>query len=164
MACPDRARRVTEYMTVSEYRVAIDSEIKTCKRRRKNADQKKLFLEAWREYGDSSFGDPLPEYKFAHGIIFYRGKDGRIKTRRWSADWTWRDRWLMVEVDGAPRMVKYGKNGRPYAVGGHDGESDHLKENTAAALGWRVMHFSPKELRKDPAGCVELVRNALEVK
>jgi hypothetical protein len=60
-----------------------------------------------------------------------------------------------VEVDG----------GQFAPLGGrHNGDKDREKLNTAAALGWRVLRFSPRMLTDDPAGCVELAAAALALR
>jgi very-short-patch-repair endonuclease len=59
-----------------------------------------------------------------------------------------------IEVDGGA-----------FAPGGgrHASDADRDKLNHAAALGFRVLRFSPQQIERDPVGCVALVRRALEV-
>jgi hypothetical protein len=45
--------------------------------------------------------------------------------------------------------------------GRHNGDADREKLNTAAALGWRVLRVTPRDLETDPAGCIELAAAAL---
>lgn len=93
----------------------------------------------------------IPEYRFH-------------EARGWQFDWAFPARRLAVEVDGGTAMVLTRKDGRQYAGGGHNTDKDRVKMNEAAALGWRVMHFSPQQLRRDPLGCADVVRRALEAK
>ena len=73
--------------------------------------------------------------------------------RRWRFDWAWPDRKLAVEVDGG-QWVKRG--------GRHNSDKDREKLNAAAVAGWRVVRFSGTMLKRDPAGCIETVRLALD--
>lgn len=75
-----------------------------------------------------------------------------VPGRKFRADFAWPDRRLLLEIDGGT-----------YAPGGgrHAGDKDKEKANLAACLGYRVLHFSPQQVERDPAGCVELVRRAL---
>lgn len=83
--------------------------------------------------------DPEPEYRFD-------------AVRKWRFDFAWPMQHVAVEVDGGQ-----------WAPGGgrHGSDRDREKINAAAVQGWRVMHFSPKQLDTDPAGCVEAVMAAL---
>lgn len=123
-------------------------------------DEKWAFFTAWNQFAARPCPIPVP-LKFAESIE-YLDKKGRRRKRGYEFDWAFIDERVAVEIDGAPRMVKKAKNGRYYAVGGHDGEKDHAKENLAAALGWRVMHFSPREVKNRPEECVEIVMMALK--
>ncbi len=73
--------------------------------------------------------------------------------RRFRADFAWPAAKLLAEIDGGT-----------YAPGGgrHAGEADKEKANLAACLGYRVLHFSPQQVERDPTGCVALVRRALD--
>jgi hypothetical protein len=68
-------------------------------------------------------------------------------------DYAWPEHLVAVELDG----------GQWHAGGGrHNTDEDRFKLNSAAALGWRVLRFSGTALNEDPAGCVVLLRRALE--
>ena len=71
--------------------------------------------------------------------------------RGWRLDYAWPAARLAVEIDGGQ-----------WAPGGgrHATDKDREKLNEAAALGWRVLRFSPAMLA-DPAACVALARAAL---
>lgn len=79
-------------------------------------------------------------------LTFYPG-------RRWRFDFAWTDALVACEVDGGQ-----------FAHGGgrHATDADRDKLNHAAALGYRVLRFSPQQIARDPAGCVALIRRALE--
>ena len=71
--------------------------------------------------------------------------------RAFRFDYAWPAARLAVEIDGGQ-----------WAPGGgrHATDKDREKLNEAAALGWRVLRFSPAMLA-DPAACVALARAAL---
>ena len=73
--------------------------------------------------------------------------------RGWRLDYAWPAARLAVEVDGGQ-----------WAPGGgrHATDKDRDKLNHAAALGWRVLRFSPAML-DNPAACVALVEAALAI-
>lgn len=110
-----------------------------------HADNAPLFLEIWRRYHPIPLDCPTPfsEYQFAKEAM----------GRNWAFDWAFAAEKLAVEVDGGF-----------FAAGGgrHSTDKDREKMNAAAALGWRVMHFSKKQLTDDPLGVVEIVMKALE--
>ena len=106
-------------------------------------DKAGIFLQDWIYItrNDAERWAPQPEYKF-HG------------TRRWRFDWAFPEQMVAVEVDGGQWTAHGGR---------HMTDKDRDKGNHAAALGWRVLHFSPEQLERDPAGCVELVQQALDL-
>ena len=72
--------------------------------------------------------------------------------RDWRFDWATRERMLAVEVDGGNRMAVISKRtGKPVAVGRHTQSDDYRKLNRAAALGWRVMRFTPEMIKSGEA-------------
>jgi very-short-patch-repair endonuclease len=48
--------------------------------------------------------------------------------------------------------------------GRHSRDTDRDKLNVAAVEGWRVLRFSPQQLKRDPLACVVQVLAALEYK
>jgi very-short-patch-repair endonuclease len=70
-------------------------------------------------------------------------------TRRWRADFLLPNK-VLVEVDGGNRMAIIHK-GRAVAVGNHTKDSDYEKLNWAALLGYRVLRFSPKQVKSGDA-------------
>lgn len=106
----------------------------------------------------------VPEYRFARAAIGDdpTGKAGPKLRQRlaaaglcdWRFDWACPSHMVAVEVDGNAWRVKGG--------GRHGQDSDRDKMNMAAALGWRVLRFSPKQLEKNPARCAEITRRAME--
>lgn len=112
-----------------------------------SGDKSALFLTYWNKFYLDIFGPPrlpvpVPEHRFA-------------PPRRWRFDWAFMAAKLAVEIDGGQWLPNGGRHMR---------DADRDKLNHAAALGWRVMHFSPQQLERDPAGCIELVVQALEAK
>jgi very-short-patch-repair endonuclease len=71
--------------------------------------------------------------------------------RCWRFDFVFPRHRLAIEVDGGNRMVRRDKNGKPVVVGRHTGEKDAEKANTAALLGWRVLRYSPAQVRRGDA-------------
>lgn len=97
----------------------------------------------WGKYDLRFFREPYREYAFH-------------PTRKWRFDFAWTECKVAVEIDGNAWNVKGG--------GRHAQDSDRDKLNTAAALGWRVLRFSPQQLTDHPTECVELVVQALAYK
>lgn len=104
----------------------------------KTEDKAELFASAWRLLSATQFQFER-EYRF-HDV------------RKWRFDFAFVHQKVAVEVDGGQWAFRGGR---------HATDGDRDKGNHAAALGWRVLHFSPKQLRDDPAGCVALVERAL---
>lgn len=93
--------------------------------------------------------EPIAEYRFC-------------PARRFRFDFAWPAHRLAVELDGGQYLVRYGAAGQVMAGGRHNGEADRAKGNVAAVLGWRLLHFSKQQFERDPAGCVSVIRAALE--
>ncbi len=87
------------------------------------------------------------EYKFA---VETRG-------RHWRFDRAYTPQRVAVELDGGTTQGSY--RGRHNSPEGYRGDSDKLDE--AAAQGWVVLRFTGAMLKEDPAGCLALVRRAL---
>lgn len=102
------------------------------------ADKSELFAQAWKLLAPH-MGAPEREYRF-HAV------------RKWRFDFAFVDSGVAVEVDGGQFAFRGGR---------HATDADRDKLNTAAAMGWRVFRFSPRQLKNDPASCVELVASAL---
>lgn len=106
-------------------------------------DKAKLFLAYWDILNTAQY-EPEREYRFDAEL----GRKHRF-------DFAWPGVKVAVEVDGNAWHVKGG--------GRHGTDSDREKLNIAASLGWRVLRFSPQQLKREPAQCIELVVKALEV-
>lgn len=66
--------------------------------------------------------------------------------RRWRFDFAWPARKLAVEVEG----VTYGeKGGRHQRAAGLEGDCE--KYNAAVLLGWRVLRFTPRQIKRGEA-------------
>lgn len=72
---------------------------------------------------------PTPEYHFAAKL-----------GRKWAFDFAYPDARLAIEVDGG--VWTGGRHTR-----GAGWLRDQEKLNTAAAMDWRVMHFTPEQIR-----------------
>jgi hypothetical protein len=86
---------------------------------------------------------PVAEYRFA-------------APRRWRFDRAWpcpQGGGLAVELDGGQWAPQGGRHAR---------DTDREKLNAAAAAGWRVLRFSGELLDHDPAGCLLVLRRALD--
>ena len=108
------------------------------------AESELAFLAYWRILAPDQ---PLPLCAELGGELLFHA------TRGWRFDFAWPDQRVAVEMDG----------GRWRPGGGrHSSDSDREKMNAAAALGWRVLHFSPRQLLQNPADCIAVVVRALE--
>ena len=124
-----------------------------------NADKKGLFLQIWNAPGDlfSRSEVPVEEYRFAGDLR--RPETGHVYMFRF--DFAWPQYKLAVEVDGGTSMVRRTKRGQLIAIGSHAQDSDYEKINLAAELGWTVLRYTVKMLRKNPAPCAIQVRKIM---
>lgn len=76
----------------------------------------------------------------------------RFCARRWRFDFAWPEKKLSAEVDGGVWIR--GRHSRGSGI-----ESDSEKFSTAAALGWRVMRFTPAMVNDGRA--IRLLEKAL---
>jgi len=121
----------------------------------------RAFLTWWRLLAPDAPA-PMEEYRFARVEVgdtphppARPGLRKRLKSvglGDYAFDFCFPDSKLAVECDGG-QWAPHG--------GRHNTDGDRTKLNQAAALGWRVMRFSGQMLRDDPAGIVEMVREAL---
>jgi very-short-patch-repair endonuclease len=73
--------------------------------------------------------------------------------RRWRFDVAWPAQRIAVELDGGVWKAGGGR---------HAQDGDRFKLNRAAVDGWCVLRFSTAMLEKDPVGCIEMLRTALQ--
>lgn len=73
--------------------------------------------------------------------------------RKHRFDFAFPNKLIAVEIDGNAWNVKGG--------GRHIQDADLEKYNIAASLGWRIFRFSPSMLKRDPAGCIQTVVEAV---
>ena len=85
------------------------------------------------------YGVPAPEEHY----VFHAG-------RKWAGDFCWLAEQVMVEVDGETAHVHW-----------EQATKDAEKRNIAQLDGWTVLVFTGQMIRKDPAGCVAKVMEAL---
>lgn len=107
-----------------------------------STDKAYLFIHYWRTLAPPDLLNLLPEMEYR----FH-------EKRKWRIDFAWVSRRVGVEVDGNSWQTRGG--------GRHMTDADLEKRNCALSMGWRVFHFSPGMLEKDPQGCVDLVAEAL---
>lgn len=105
-----------------------------------NDDKAQMFVYYWHMFAPD-MARPKPEYEFDKHL-----------GRRHRFDWAWIDHRIAVEVDGGQWSARGGR---------HAGDKDREKLNLAASLRWLVFRFSPDQLKRDPEGCVNLVKRAI---
>jgi very-short-patch-repair endonuclease len=112
----------------------------------RNQDKKELFKTYFEMLATPTLKEvcPMkPEYNFDLKL----GRKHRF-------DWAFPLQKVGVEVDGG-QFAPHG--------GYHAEDIDREKTNLAAMLGWRVFHFSPNMLNKDPTECIHQVEYLLRV-
>lgn len=77
------------------------------------------------------------------------------KPRRFRFDFAWPEQRVAVEIDGGVWVGGRHSTGAGY-------EKDAEKMNLAAVHGWRVLHFTPGMLQRDPIACCGAVLLALK--
>ena len=107
-------------------------------------DKKTMLANAWRLVTDTPW--PFdPEHRFH-------------PERRWRFDWAAPSLKLALELDG---VTHFGN-----ALGGHQTakgiEADLEKRNAAVELGWVVLHYTQRQVDKDPVGVIEQVLRVAE--
>ena len=106
-------------------------------------DKKYLFGDAFRLLFPD-MPQPVTEFRFAKQAL----------GRNWAFDWAWPNYRIAVEVDGGQYVPRGGR---------HMTDKDREKTNAANDLRWFVYHYSPQQLKRDPAGCVEQVARAIRL-
>lgn len=67
---------------------------------------------------------------------------------------------VLVEIDGGNRLVRWSPKAHTYvAVGAHIQDTHNTRRNLAVCLGFRVLNFSPKQVKTGEA--VRVIRVAL---
>jgi len=105
----------------------------------KKSDGERAFATLWHLLAPEQ-PQPEQEYRFT-------------PTRRWRFDFAWPVQRVAVEIDGGQWKPGGGR---------HSSDVDREKLNEAAASGWRVLHFSPRQLTTNPQHVVEIVQRALQ--
>ncbi len=118
------------------------------------------FWTAWRRFKPAGFPDPQCTENGGE-LAFAKESLGR----GWKIDFAWAaPHKLSVEIDGATHLARWSKKlKRCVAVGRHAGRADYEKRNAAILLGWRPLAFTTEMIRRDPAGCIWIVAQALKM-
>lgn len=76
--------------------------------------------------------------------------------RRWRFDFAIPSIKLAMEIDGGNRIAVVSRGGKAVAVGRHTADADYEKLCEAAILGWRVLRFTPAQVKSGYAiGAIE---------
>ena len=106
-------------------------------------DKNHMFSYLWHVLAEN-MPKPQEEYPFSKGLgIRHRFDFAFIESK------------IAVEVEGNAWNVRGG--------GSHMQDSDLEKYNLAALLGWRVLRFSPGMMKRDPDGCIKIVKDCLSM-
>lgn len=106
-------------------------------------DHAPLFLAYWNMLAPQAARDAIvwtPEYPFM------------LPVKKSRFDWACVSHRVSVEVDGGQFAPRGGR---------HASDTDREKLNEAAAHGWRVYRFSPKQLTDNPHLCISQVLRGL---
>ena len=106
----------------------------------KQSNLERSFLTWWRRFAPDA-PEPVAELRF-HPV------------RRWRFDYAWPDSMIALELDGGTWS-----RGRHTRGAGYRGDCEKL--NAAVSLGWRVFRVTAGMLKANPAGVVEMVKEAL---
>lgn len=115
----------------------------------KASDGEILLLKAIKLFGR---GLPLPDrqVQFAKSL-----------GRKFTTDGIYHEAMLLIEVDGGQWMKRQNAKGEQMVGGSHNRDTDRWRNNTAAVLGYRVLHFSPEMIRDYPERVVSDIQAAL---
>ena len=114
----------------------------------KQPDKADEFAYYWNALAPASAPQPEREYRFSF--------------RKYRFDFAWPKMLVAVEIDGGTLMIRNSKRtGRPVVIGRHNLDADREKGNSAATRGWRILHYTPAMLHKDPSAVIEQVCMAL---
>src|SRR5688572_26974789 len=110
---------------------------------RKQSELERKFALYWPSLAPTH-PDPKPEFEFA-------------LPRKWRFDFAWPDVRVAVEMQGGTWIQ--GRHSR-----GKGQTEDANKLNTATLLGWDVMYFTSDMFANDPAGCIEMVKQLIDLR
>ena len=114
-----------------------------------NTDRAEEFAYYWRTLAPAGSPQPEREYHFAGG-------------RKYRFDFAWPKFKVAAEIDGGTLMVRTSpRTGRPVVVGRHNLDNDKIKCNLATQVGWRVLHYTPAMMSKNPEAVIEQVCHTL---
>jgi|SRR3990167_657357 len=96
------------------------------------------------------------KYPFFEAMLIKHGLSGFVRefqfcpSRRWRADYAWPGHGLLVEIDGG--VWTQGRHTR-----GAGFTSDQEKMNAAALLGFSVLRFQPKDVKRSLNGVTTIL-------
>lgn len=99
-----------------------------------------MSAEAFRAMVGADRPDTIPEQCVWAGLPEPVAEHRFALPRRWRFDFAWPDHLVAVEIDGG--LWTYGRHNRPAGA-----IRDMEKLNAAARLGWRVLRFTPDQVK-----------------
>ena len=106
----------------------------------KMSNLERAFMTRWVQLKDSQLPDP------EHDKAFH-------PTRRWRADFIWKNEQVIVECEGMPR----GRNGKSRHTQREGYQADAEKYNAAAELGYVVLRYTGGMIHNDPQSVIDQV-------
>ena len=101
--------------------------------------------------GERYFDTILKIYKIDNFVKEYKFHE----KRKWRFDFANISKMIAVEIDGG-QFMKVG--------GRHNRDSDREKINKATSMGWSVLRFSTQELKRNPQGCIDFLKETIKKK
>lgn len=107
---------------------------------RKPSSGERLFMAQWDIFGSVHFPYER-EYEFH-------------PKRKWPFDFAWLTKRVAVEIEGGAFIQGRHTRGVGFT-------EDLVKYNQAVVHGWKVLRYTPQQLRADPQGCVNEILSVL---
>ena len=83
-------------------------------------------------------------------------REHRFCERKFRFDFAFVDEKIAIECDGGTHLIKT-KSGQ-LVPGRHSSDKDYEKRNIAAINGWKMLAFTSKQIKNDPKGCVDTIK------
>ena len=87
-------------------------------------------------------------------------REHRFCERKFRFDFAFVDEKIAIECDGGTHLIKT-KTGK-LVPGRHSSDKDYEKRNIAAINGWKMLAFTSKQIKNDPKGCVDTIKEMYE--